>query len=783
MRLRLISGEEFGRLRGWESPELESGIIVIYGPNEAGKSTLFNLISTILYGWSPASRETSPYVPWDGAMASCRAVLTVNSQETRIYRRLRSRPEGTMTSGGNILDLGNGPIPCISFIQREIFDEIFALTLDQLRFPSEAVWQKLQDQLLGGQYASFLIPAADAASNLEAEANSLWRGDRHGNPREKQLRQALNNLNQKLLEAEKNERDLHKKEEQLYDLRHELEGLVERKKALAVAMDRFERLYPAKRMLKSIDELTQSCGNIDRYDILPDDPAAAVSDIEKKTAEMESSLSDLDLQRQKALENINACTDRDVSIFSHSLDINSIVKSYSQIESDISSSHDLAVQMEGLKSRLIERGELLFKGGWVPGYAEMLRKLDVQALRDSIDAFSGADDDCREQEARIAGLKARAGGSGKTKYIPFLAGAFFLSGTAGTVLLSRSIPGYISTIFMAVGVCMLVMWQLFKGGSVSPTDIRDAEAFLGKRRRDRESFLKEVNESLYGLSIAQKRIMSPGDSLLVDINMLRDLLRSYEDAAERKRVVNRRLQEKAGAIDRLFAECSLEHRLSMLDDIVMLEGLLDEAESRRKTASSSREDIQDIDRSMEVIKEQLQKAAVRKKHIIDMLNTIEGPDLEQKVKTLAARRGMRQRAQTLREELDRNYPKPESILREEDTASIAQLLEPDAAAAAKTDMEDLDRRINDLNSRMGALRNELERSRNDESLSDIRGQIEAVNKERRIIGYKRDRLILVKNLILEADRLFREENKPDILKKTGDFLGIITDGKYDHVFS
>jgi uncharacterized protein YhaN len=587
----------------------------------------------------------------------------------------------------------------------------------------------------------------------------------------------------KLLEAEKNERDLHKKEEQLYDLRHELEGLVERKKALAVAMDRFERLYPAKRMLKSIDELTQSCGNIDRYDILPDDPAAAVSDIEKKTAEMESSLSDLDLQRQKALENINACTDRDVSISSHSLDINSIVKSYSQIESDISSSHDLAVQMEGFKSRLIERGELLFKGGWVPGYAEMLRKLDVQALRDSIDAFSGADDDCREQEARIAGLKARAGARGKTKYIPFLAGAFFLAGTAGIALMSRSLPGYISAIFMAVGVCMLVMWQLLKGGNVSPADMGDAEAFLGKRRRDRESFLKEVNESLYGLSIAQKRIMSPGDSLLVDINMLRDLLRSYEDAAERKRVVNRRLQEKAGAIDRLFAECSLEHRLSMLDDIVMLEGLLDEAESRRKAASSSRQDIQDIDRSMEVIKEQLQKAAVRKKHIIDMLNTIEGPDLEQKVKTLAARRGMRQRAQTLREELDRNYPKPESILREEDTASIAQLLEPDAAAAAKTDMEDLDRRINDLNSRMGALRNELERSRNDESLSDIRGQIEAVNKERRIIGYKRDRLILVKNLILEADRLFREENKPDILKKTGDFLGIITDGKYDHVFS
>ena len=41
-------------------------IVVVLGPNESGKSTLFDFMSTILYGFRPATRSRHPFTPWAG---------------------------------------------------------------------------------------------------------------------------------------------------------------------------------------------------------------------------------------------------------------------------------------------------------------------------------------------------------------------------------------------------------------------------------------------------------------------------------------------------------------------------------------------------------------------------------------------------------------------------------------------------------------------------------------------------------------------------------------------
>ena len=56
MRLMRIKAKAFGCLRDWESPLLKPGLILVCGRNESGKSTLFNLVTTLFYGWEPANR-------------------------------------------------------------------------------------------------------------------------------------------------------------------------------------------------------------------------------------------------------------------------------------------------------------------------------------------------------------------------------------------------------------------------------------------------------------------------------------------------------------------------------------------------------------------------------------------------------------------------------------------------------------------------------------------------------------------------------------------------------
>ena len=67
MRIKTLKAGSFGCLKDWEAGGLDADLIVVYGNNESGKSTLFNLIETLFYGWKPVTGN--PYLPWDGSRA------------------------------------------------------------------------------------------------------------------------------------------------------------------------------------------------------------------------------------------------------------------------------------------------------------------------------------------------------------------------------------------------------------------------------------------------------------------------------------------------------------------------------------------------------------------------------------------------------------------------------------------------------------------------------------------------------------------------------------------
>ena len=57
MKISELSVDSFGHWHRLRLPDLAPTVTVIHGPNEAGKSTLLQLIRAILYGYSPAFRE------------------------------------------------------------------------------------------------------------------------------------------------------------------------------------------------------------------------------------------------------------------------------------------------------------------------------------------------------------------------------------------------------------------------------------------------------------------------------------------------------------------------------------------------------------------------------------------------------------------------------------------------------------------------------------------------------------------------------------------------------
>lgn len=122
MRIDRIHVDAFGPLANFDTgEEALGGLVVVVGPNEAGKSTLFSFLTTALYGFHPASRERNPHVPWGAEEASGRIRLALGGGGcVEVERRLRSSPMGKLTQGGVTKELRNQPLPWVEHVPRAV---------------------------------------------------------------------------------------------------------------------------------------------------------------------------------------------------------------------------------------------------------------------------------------------------------------------------------------------------------------------------------------------------------------------------------------------------------------------------------------------------------------------------------------------------------------------------------------------------------------------------------------------------------------------------------------
>jgi len=64
MNIEKLEIKDFGKFTGNIVIDDIGDIALFYGENESGKTTLFNLIKSLVYGFYPANCEANPYSSW-----------------------------------------------------------------------------------------------------------------------------------------------------------------------------------------------------------------------------------------------------------------------------------------------------------------------------------------------------------------------------------------------------------------------------------------------------------------------------------------------------------------------------------------------------------------------------------------------------------------------------------------------------------------------------------------------------------------------------------------------
>ncbi|SMF78734.1 Uncharacterized protein YhaN [Paenibacillus uliginis N3/975] len=147
MRIQRVNIRGFGAIHDMEL-ELSRPMTVLYGPNEAGKSSVLYFIRAMLYGFPGRTQSAQRGEPQDGGVHGGELSLVDEKGSTWIIRRFTRPPEGSVAGGkmervsvtvrdsaGMVTEVGQQEMErdLLSGVSESMFRQLFAISLSELQ--------------------------------------------------------------------------------------------------------------------------------------------------------------------------------------------------------------------------------------------------------------------------------------------------------------------------------------------------------------------------------------------------------------------------------------------------------------------------------------------------------------------------------------------------------------------------------------------------------------------------------------------------------------------------
>lgn len=224
MRIKEIYIKEFGPYRDWSFIPATSGVQVIYGPNESGKTSLLEALRFLLFG-----KKSKTYGYGSGHLIVEREGVTYHIG--RDGKKL------------NFYPLGKGPIaeePATLWwhgLDKKTYDRIFAITVDELQGADVLAEVEVRARFFGGEGGERL---STAVKDIEKASSDLLVASANG-------KRKINVLMERLKQVRDTMANLGKHEEAYAAYQQELDGMVTTEKELT------ERLKEWQEYGKDVD--------------------------------------------------------------------------------------------------------------------------------------------------------------------------------------------------------------------------------------------------------------------------------------------------------------------------------------------------------------------------------------------------------------------------------------------------------------------------------------------------------------------------------------------------
>ena len=719
MRFESIEAVRYGCLANLSTGDDPlPNIVVVLGPNESGKSTLFDLMSTLLYGFRPATRSRHPFTPWAGGDPEGRARIRLDqgadAAVIEVHRRLRSQAWGKLHAGERVDGIRNQPLPAVGHVTRVVFRQVYALTLAELAGLEGESWDLVQDRLVGAMAAPDLQSARAVAAGLEDEAKRLWRPDRRGRPRARVLAAELNGLNERKRDALYRDRAVREKVAERADAETRLQALREERsreqQRYGVIEYRLNRLLPVRRALSRIDELRAEAGAASDLEALPNKPAARLSELREEVRAVKDRVALLERRRRETAA--------------------------------------AGEEGERLDARCEEHAGALFAEPLDEGGRKALAAVSMEAFRGRVRAYQAAREERRVAEEgllrrRDAGLPvALKPGRGR-----LVAGVLLLlAGVATAALtlpqvglqlpLGNAVALRVGAVAAIAGFILTILWW-------------DADRRARRYSKATSDAKGHLSGEVARLREAEEAVRAEAVRLVVDLPIRNSILNAPDP--------------------------DLPARIERMQELLA---------TRDERANAARRDMERTEDDLAAARRENEAVTTRLRDLETRLAALGGGDAERGASLAVARTEAARKADQIRGELEREWREldwVEAEIREADAAGAAWESLAESLRDASGRRDALTEEGEELRSTITRLDTEIRHLQEGDTPDRVEGRIQAVKERIRDAKEARDRSFVLARIVREAERRFRDEHQPDLLRRAADHLRHITAGRYEHI--
>jgi uncharacterized protein YhaN len=295
---------------------------------------------------------------------------------------------------------------------------------------------------------------------------------------------------------------------------------------------------------------------------------------------------------------------------------------------------------------------------------------------------------------------------------------------------------------------------------------------------------RDVVGLLEGLPVRKDHLARPGEVLVQGLERLRELTRRREELSHALGAARERVARSDSAVRELALELGRDGSADAEGIARDLDRDLREAERLRDAALVAERELAAIDVERKAVTVQLDGTRAELDALSARAARLATGDAERGLEQARARMAAHARADQVQEEVERTHPDLEQMraqIEELDRTGHSWSVDDEAMARCRARIEAHDDASERLATRAEALEQEAAHLRDLETVDAVDGEIASLRDEESRLTRARDRKRVLAHLLREADRRFREEHQPDLVRRAGSYLRHLTGGRYDRL--